>query len=83
MRILAEFAGADVNSAENALKAIASEKKHYARYLIRKIPGNRLHRGSAASEQNHSSVISFIFGDKDSKNYMEHIHLMIRDLFTR
>ena len=69
--------------AEEVLDKIASEKEYYVRYMTRKIPGNRYRRGSVASEQNHASVRALVFGDDNNQRYMEHMHVMIRDLFTR
>ena len=67
---------------EQALHNIACEQRYYARYMI-KILGNRLCRGSVASEQNHSCIRSHVFNDKEeSDKYMEHMHVMIRDLFS-
>ena len=68
---------------EEQLDKFYGERSTYALYKTRQIPGNRNRRGSSAAEQNHSSVISLFFGDKETKDYMEHIHVMIRDLFTR
>ena len=69
--------------AEMGLEKFYQERETYALYLIKQIPGNRDRRGSVAAEQNHASVISLCYGDKESKHYMEHAHVMIRDLITR
>ena len=59
------------------------ERQSYAKYLVKQIPGNRNRRGSSCAEQNHSSVSSLMYNDKENKDYMEHAHVMIRDLFNR
>ena len=69
--------------AEKELDEFYNERVTYALYLIKRIPGNRGRRGSVASEINHASVISLVYGDKETKTYMEHPHVMIRDLFIR
>ena len=67
--------------AEDALMNFYEERGTYAIYMTNRIPGNRGRRGSSAAEQNHASVVSLLFGDKETKDYMEHVHVMIRDLF--
>ena len=68
---------------EIELQKFYDQRHSYAKYLVQQIPGNRNRRGSSCAEQNHSSVSSLVFGDKEHKDYMEHAHVMIRDLFNR
>jgi len=68
---------------EDELDKLHEERSSYALCATKKILGNRNRRGSSAAEQNHASVVSLIFGDKETKDCMEHVHVMIRDLFTR
>ena len=59
------------------------ERSSCALHETKKIPGDSNRRGSSAAEQNHSSVVSLFFGDKETKDCMEHVHVIIRYLFTR
>ena len=68
---------------EDELNKFYDQRHSYATYLVQQIPGNRNRRGSSCAEQNHSSISSLVFGDKEHKDYMEHAHVMIRDLFNR
>ena len=68
---------------EEELEKFYNQRHYYANYIIKNIPGNRGRKGSVAAEQNHSSIASLIFTDKNNKNYFEHVHVMIRDLFVR
>ena len=68
---------------ERELLNFYNQKETYALYLIRKLPGNRGRRGAVVSEINHSSVCSTIYAGKEKKKYMEHPHVLIRDLFVR
>ena len=70
-------------ASEKALETIAKEKEFYASFMTRKLPGNKYRRGSVTAEQNHASVRASVYGDKDTNDYMEHMHVMIRDLFSR
>ena len=59
------------------------ERSSCALHETKKIPGDSNRRGSSAAEQNHSSVVSLFFGDKETKDCMEHVNVIIRYLFTR
>jgi hypothetical protein len=62
----------------------ASSRIHYAKFCIAEIPGNRGRKGSAISESNHSSVLSYLNdGVKGTNRYQEHPILLVRDLLTR
>ena len=65
-------------------ETFASNKIHYAEYCIAQLPGNRGRKGSATSESNHSSVLSYLNdGVKGTNIYQEHPMLLIRDLLSR
>ena len=65
-------------------ESFASNKTHYAEYCIAQLPGNRGRKGSATSESNHSSVLSYLNdGVKGTNRYEEHPMLLIRDLLSR
>ena len=68
---------------KSKLQKCYDQRHSYAKYLAQQIPCNRNRRGSSCAEQNHSSVTSLVFGDKEHKDYMEHAHVIIRDLFNR
>ena len=69
-------------SDQNRLEEIHAERRTFADYELAQIPGSFGRKGSSASEQNHSSVISSIL-DADTKRYTEDLHVMIRDLLVR
>ena len=65
-------------------ETFASNKIHYAEYCIAQLPGNRGRKGSATSESNHSSVLSYLNdGVKGTNTYQEHPMLLVRDLLSR
>ena len=43
-------------------ETFANNKSDYAEYCIAQLPGNRGRKGSAISESNHSSVLSYLNG---------------------
>ena len=56
----------------------ASSRIHYAEFCIAEIPGNRGRKGSAISESNHSSVLSYLNdGVKGTNRYQEHPILLV------
>ncbi|KAL7532704.1 hypothetical protein ACHAWF_004217 [Thalassiosira exigua] len=69
---------------EHSLEAFIGQKRTYAEHELRLIPVNRGLRGSAMSEQNHSSVLVHLNdGDKDHKLSSHHPISIIRDLLKR
>jgi hypothetical protein len=69
---------------ESKLAYFASQRTSYASYCLAEIPGNRGLHGSACSEQNHSSVLSYLNdGDSKGNSYREHPITLIKDLLQR
>ena len=59
-------------------------KNHYSNHCLDKLPGNNERRGSVVSEQNHSSVLFNLNGEKSKTNkYSESPMIACRDLMKR
>jgi len=70
--------------AENVLLNYAQDRDTYACYRLEQLKGTRGRRGSAPSEQNHSSVLVHLNdGEKKENKYCEQPHTLIKDLFIR
>ena len=69
---------------EDVLLKYSQERDMYAYYRLAQLKGTRGRRGSAPSEQNHSSVLVHLNdGMKTVNDYCEQPHTLIKDLFVR
>lgn len=66
------------------LQKFADQRDCYANYKLMTYRATMGRKGSAASEQNHSSVLVYLNdGNKKQSDYCEHLHILIYDLFRR
>ena len=69
---------------ESDLEKFAKKRHSYAQYCLDKITGNRELHGSSVSEQNNSSVTSYLNdGNKTSNEYKGNAHDLISQLLAR
>ena len=71
-------------SLETTLQKFADNRKNFANFCVKAIPGNRGLLGSGSSEQNHSSALNFLNdGDKMKNSYCADVVTLIKDLLRR
>ena len=69
---------------EESLQQFADRRQNYAQYCLDRTPGTRGLHGSAATEQNHSSLLVFLNDGIDGQNnYCKDSLTLLKDLFRR
>jgi hypothetical protein len=80
-RLKNSIPGSNIN-ALTYIKDLYEKRIHFAEYSISKVMGSRMQKGSTVSEQNHSSMLSYVHSSL-SKRSKHSPHSFLRELLLR